>query len=199
MEYADKPVVVLAIPNGGVPVGLEVASAINADFDVIICRKIPLPLRPEGGFGAIADDGTIVLNQVMVKQAGLTEDQIEYEANRVRTEVKQRSLLYRGNRPLTMLTNKTVILVDDGLASGITMTAAVESVRRKRPRQLVVAVPAASAVAAEHIQKVADKLVTCAVGSTQKFYIADYYRLWRDISDIEIMQFLKQWQTRNLP
>lgn len=179
--------------------GLEVAAAINADFDVIICRKIPLPLRPEGGFGAITDDGTIVLNETIVKQAGLTEDQIEYEANIVRAEVKKRSLLYKGNHPLVMLTNKTVILVDDGLASGITMTAAVESVRRKRPHQLIVAVPAASAAAAAHIQKVADKLVTCAIGTIPKFFIADYYRQWRNIGDNEILQFLQQWQTRNLP
>jgi predicted phosphoribosyltransferase len=199
LEYRREPAVVLAIPNGGVPVGLEIAEAINAEFDLMVCRKIPLPLSPEGGFGAIADDGTMVLNDRIVRQARLTEEQIEFEANQVRAEVKRRSLMYKGARALTTLFRKNVILVDDGLASGMTMTAAVESVRRRHPGRLVVAVPAASALAASNIRRVADRLVTCWVGDEPKFYIADYYRQWRDLGDNEVIHFIRQWQTRNLP
>ena len=96
----NQPVVVFAIPNGGVPVALEVAGALNADVDLIICRKIPMPLNPEAGFGAIADDGTIILNEELVGKTGMGRQQIEYEASKVRAKIKQRSLLYRGDRPL---------------------------------------------------------------------------------------------------
>ena len=146
-QYQGKPVVVLAIPNGGVPMGLEVARALKGEFDVVISRKIPMPLSPEGGFGAIADDGTMILNEDIVKKIGLTMPQIDYEANKVRAVIKKRTMLYRGNRPLTRVIGKTVIIIDDGLASGITMKAAVESVRHRRPKEIIVAVPTASTTA----------------------------------------------------
>ncbi len=143
-EYNDQPVIVLAVPNGGVPVALEVARALEAQLDLAISRKIPSPLSPEAGIGAIADDGTIILNDEAVRRLGLSRQQIEYEVNRVRAEIKQRSLLYKGDQPLVRVGGKTVIIIDDGLASGFTMMAAAESVRRRRPGETVVAVPAAS-------------------------------------------------------
>src|SRR4030043_249923 len=94
-EYADKSVVVLGIPNGGVTVALGVALALNADFDLVISRKIPLPLSPEGGFGSVTDDGTIILDEVMVKKAGLNQQQIDYQVSQVRAGIRHRSLLYR--------------------------------------------------------------------------------------------------------
>jgi len=197
-EYTNQSVVVLAIPNGGVPVALEVASALKTDLDLIICRKIPLPLTPEGGFGACADDGTIVLNEEIVKRIGLSRQQIEYEASKVRAEIKQRSILYLGDRPLAAVSGKTVILIDDGLASGITMRAAVQSVRRRRPREIVVAVPCASAIALKQVERVADKVVTCAVGFMPRFAVADFYRYWHDVSHDEVIQYLKQWRMRQL-
>jgi predicted phosphoribosyltransferase len=106
-EYKGQSVVVLAIPNGGVPVALEVASALEADLDLVISRKIPLPLNPEAGFGAVADDGTIILNEEKVKRMGLSRQQIEYEASKVRAEIKQRTLLYEKDRPLAGVGDKT--------------------------------------------------------------------------------------------
>ena len=94
MEYEGQGVVVLAIPNGGVPVGLEVATVLRATFDVVIARKIPLPLNPEAGFGAVADDGTTILNDELVKRAGLNEQQIRFQVSEVRAKIRQRSLLY---------------------------------------------------------------------------------------------------------
>ena len=196
-EYKDQSVVVLAIPNGGVPVALEVASALKADLDLIICRKIPLPLTPEGGFGACADDGTIILNEEIVKRVGLSRQQIEYEASKVRAEIKRRSLLHKGDRPLVGISGKIVILMDDGLASGITMMAAVESVRHRRPKGIVVAVPCASAVAVKQLERVADKVVTCITGYMPRFAVADFYRHWYDVSDDEVVQYLRQWRTRH--
>ena len=196
--YNEQPVIVLAIPNGGVPVALEVALALDADLDLVISRKIPIPLSPEAGFGAIADDGTIILNEIVVKSMGLSRQQIEYEASKVRAEIKQRSLLYRGNRPLVSVNGKTVIIIDDGLASGFTMLAAVESVRRRRPKEIIVAVPAASAIALKQVERVADKVVTCVTGYMPRFAVADFYRHWYDLGDDEVVRYLNQWRTRHL-
>ena len=195
-EYNAESAVVLAIPNGGVPVALEVAGALKVDLDLIICRKIPMPLNPEAGFAAIADDGTIVLSEEAVKRIGLDRQHIEYEASKVRAEIKQRSLLYKADWPLTRVNGKTVIIIDDGLASGITMMAAVESVRRRRPKEIVVAVPCASALAVKQLERVADKVVTAATGYMPKFYVSDFYRYWYDISDDEVIRYLREWRMR---
>ena len=197
-EYNDQSVVVLAIPNGGVPVALEVAGALKADLDLIICRKIPLPLTPEAGFGACADDGTIILNEEIAKRVGLSRQQIEHEASKVRAEIKRRSLLYKGDRPLVRVSGKTVILIDDGFASGITMMAAVESVRHRRPRETVVAAPCASALAVKQLERVADKVVTVATGYMPRFAVADFYRHWYDLSDDEVIRYLRQWRAQRL-
>ena len=195
-EYKGQPVVVLAIPNGGVPVALEVALALEANLDLVISRKIPLPLSPEAGFGAVADDGTVILNEEVVKRVGLSSHQVNYQINQVRAEIRQRSLLYRQNRPLSVVNGKTVTIIDDGLASGFTMMAAVESVRRRQPKEIVVAVPVTSATALEKIEKVANKVVIVAKGTMPKFYIADFYRYWHDLSDVEVIQCLKEWRLR---
>ena len=197
-EYNDQSVVVLAIPNGGVPVALEVASVLKADLDLVIARKIPMPLNPEAGFGAIADDGTVILNEEVVKRIGLTRQQIDYEASRVRADIKQRSMLYRGDRPLGRVSGRTVIIIDDGLASGFTMMAAVESVRHRRPKEIVVAVPCASASALKQLERVADKVVTVTTGFMPRFAVADFYRQWYDLGDDEVIRYIRQWRMRQL-
>ena len=194
--YSGQFVVVLAIPNGGVPVALEVASALKADLDLIISRKIPISFNPEGGIGAAADDGTVILNEEAVRRIGLSQQQIEYEANKVRAEIKQRSLLYKGDRLPVRVNGRTVIIIDDGLASGFTMMAAVESVRRRQPKEVVVAVPVASAMAVKHVEKVADKVVTCYTSFMPKFYISDFYKHWHDLSDDDVVRYLKEWRTQ---
>jgi len=194
--YRGQPVVVLAIPNGGLPVALQVALALEADLDVVISRKLPIPLRPEGGFGAIADDGAVILNEAVVREFGLTQEQINYQVNKVRVDIRQRSLLYRGNRPLAVVSGKIAIITDDGLASGYTMMAAVESVRRRRPREIVVAVPAASAMAVKQLEKVADRVVTGTTGYVPKFYVSDFYRYWHVLSDDEGLKCLREWRMR---
>ena len=195
-EYKGRSVVVLAIPNGGVPVGLEVALALEADLDLVISRKIPLPLNPEAGFGAVADDGTVILNEEVVKRFSLSPHQINYQVNQVRAEIRQRSLLYRQDKPPAVISDKAVLIIDDGLASGFTMMAAVESVRRRQPKEIVVCVPTTSVAALERVEKVADKVVTVARGSVSKFAVADFYRHWYDLSDNEVIQCLREWKLR---
>lgn len=196
IEYKGQPALVLAIPNGGVPVGLEVARALDADLGVVIVRKLPLPLNPEAGFGAMTNDGSIILNDELVRSAGLTPEQVNAQIEKVRADIRQRSLLYRKDKPLAPARGKIVIIVDDGLASGFTMKAAVESVRRRHPKEVIVAVPVASAIAMEQVQPVADKIVTVAVGTKPRFSVASFYRRWYDLDDKEVIQCLEEWQSQ---
>ena len=198
-EYKNQSAVVLAIPNGGVLVGLGVALALNADFNVIISRKIPLPLSPEGGFGAVTDDGTTILNEEIVKRFNLSQQQINYQVSRVRTNIRQRSLLYHGKKPPSLVKGRTVLIVDDGLASGYTMMAAVESVRYRQPNEIIVAVPVASAAALPKVEKVANRVVSCVAGFDPEFYVSDFYRYWHDPSDEEVLQCFKEWGLRRRP
>jgi len=195
-EYKGKSALVLAIPNGGVPVGLEVARELDADLDVVIVRKLPLPLNPEAGFGAVADDSTIMLNEELVRKAGLTPEQINGLVDKVRGDIRQRSMLYRKDKPLSLARDRVVIITDDGLASGFTMKAAVESVRHRRPREIIVAVPVASIAAMEQVKPVADKIVTVAIGKKPKFAVVTFYKHWHDLHDKEVVRCLEEWQAR---
>jgi putative phosphoribosyl transferase len=195
LEYEGRGAVVLAVPRGGVPVGFEVARRLWAQFDVIVPRKIPIPWNPEAGFGAITADGTMVLNERMVRSLGLSEEEIEQAAEEVRQEVARRTKQYRGDRPPPDIKGRPVILVDDGLASGYTMLAAVTSLRREEPCEVVVAVPVASRGAARLISPKVDKLVALIVSERLPFAVADFYIEWRDLTDDEVLAYLRRGTT----
>ena len=195
-EYKGQQVIVLAIPNGGLPVAVPVALALGAELDIVVARKLPIPLLPEGGFGAVADDGTTIFNQDVLKAINLNDHQINYQVNKVRNDIRQRSLIYRNNRVLSIVKGKTAIIVDDGLASGYTMLAAVESVKRRQPLRILVAVPAASNAAVKLVEKAAGRVVTVETAHVPKFYIADYFRYWNELTDEEGMRCFKDWQAR---
>lgn len=176
---------------------MEVAEALHADLDIIVCRKLALPMNPEGGLGAVADDGTSILNKEVITRDGISQDQLEYETNQVKSIIKQRSLRYRGENLPPRLTGKAAIIVDDGLASGITMTVAVESLKHRFPKEIVVAIPLASATGYRRVKSVASNIVTCAIATMPKFYLADFYLNWRDISDDETAHLLEIWRKRH--
>jgi putative phosphoribosyl transferase len=199
-SYAGQPAVaqstvIFAIPNGGVPLAVEVANTLKADLSIIVCRKLVSPLVPEGGLGAVADDGTVVLDEDAVQRNGLSREQIDYEAEKAKANVKQRKLKYLGNVPSPRLVGKTVIIVDDGLASGITMAVAIESIKHRRPKEVLAAVPVASKTGFVRASKAA-KVVSCAVASMSTFYLADFYRHFPDITDDEALHALGQWKKR---
>ena len=188
-EYNGQSVLVLAIPNGGIPLASEIATALGAELDVVIVRKLPMPLSPESGFGALADDGSMILNDDLVKRERITQGQLDEQVAMVTGQVRQRTLLYRKDRQLSPMRGKVVIIVDDGLASGYTMLAAVESVRRRRASEIIVAVPAASSVALAKV-KAAAKVITLVEGTGPRFTVADYYRHWHDVADGDVLKVL---------
>lgn len=192
LKHRYKKPVVLAIPRGGVPVGFEVARKLKAEFDIIIPRKIPIPWNTEAGFGAVAPDGTIILNDEITPYLGLDEMEIKRLASEILEEIKRREEIYRKDRPLLNLKNKTVILIDDGLASGITMTAAILSVRKQKPNKIIVATPVASGGAYKKVKPLVDQLI-CLHKEPENvpFAVASFYEIWTEMGDGEVLNYLR--------
>jgi len=190
-HYRNSDVIVFAIPRGGIPVAVEVAKKLGSDLDIVIPRKIPIPFNTEAGYGAVTEDGAMVLNQPLVKQLNLSLHQIEGHAEEVRTEILRRASVYRAELKPSSVEGKTAMIIDDGLASGYTMLAAINSIRKKGATNIVVAVPVASSGAWELIKPVADELVCPVVAYTNSFAVADFYRNWRDLTDEEVISDLE--------
>ncbi len=195
-QYQRSEVIILAIPRGGVPVAMEVADKLSAPLDIVVPRKITIPYNPEAGYGAVTEDGTIVLNEPLVSRLGLTEQQIKHQAEEVRAEIVRRSDIYRGKLPVSEVAGKTAIIIDDGLASGFTMIAAIKSVRRRKATKIVVAVPVASGTAYDLVKPLADELVCLVIARTYGFAVAGFYHHWYDLTDEEVIKYLEDWHIK---
>ncbi len=190
-KYSDEKAIVLCIPRGGVAVGFEVARALNAALDVIIVRKIPIPWSPEAGFGAMSSDGGTVLNEPLVKHLGLSEQEIDELSIPVFDEITRRLKIYRGDKPFPDLKGEIAILVDDGLASGYTMIAAIRMVEKQQPGKIVVAVPVSSSSAYNLVKPLVDELICLYRKPYGDFAVASYYGDFHDMSDEEVLGYLK--------
>jgi putative phosphoribosyl transferase len=188
--------IVLAIPRGGVPIGYEISRRLGVPLDLIMPRKLPIPSEPEAGFGAIAPDGTVVLNEGMVRYLGLSKKEIDRISISVLSEVRRRVREYRGDRPLPDIRNKTVIVVDDGLATGYTMIAAVRAIKKSSPKMVVVAVPCSPASSVERLKKEADEVVCLFEQPYGSFAVASYYEDFPDLTDDEVKILLKETISR---
>jgi putative phosphoribosyl transferase len=189
-KYRGKGLVVLAIPSGGLPVAAEIAEGLGTTMDIVIARKLQIPLNPEAGFGAISLDGEMILNNELVADMTLTQRQIIEAKEKAMREGRSRELALRGGRPFPDLHGKTVILVDDGLASGYTMLAAVHQVRARSPSFIVVAVPTGSDRSVEMVAKEVDEVV-CLNIRKMPFAVADAYRNWYDIDEDEAIKIIR--------
>ncbi|NJO50722.1 MAG: phosphoribosyltransferase, partial [Leptolyngbyaceae cyanobacterium RM2_2_4] len=197
-EYADCPdVLVLALPRGGVPVALEVAKALNAPLDVFLVRKLGVPGQEELAMGAIASGGVRVVNQDVVRNHRLFEAAIHKTAVREQRELERREKLYRGDRPPLNLHGATVIVVDDGLATGATMRAAIMAIRQQDPARLVIAVPVAAAETCRDIEAEADQVI-CAMTPEPFYSVGLWYENFSQVSDTEVQDLLKQAETNLL-
>ena len=191
-KYKGEDAIVLAIPAGGVPVGYTIAVNLQLPLDVVVVRKLPIPYNPEAGFGALTTDGTIVLNEPVVEELGLKKEEIDIYASKRMHEIKERLRRFRGDRPFPDLKEKIAIIVDDGLASGYTMTAAILSVRKHVPKRIIVAVPTAHLGALEKILPYADEIICLNIRSGFLFAVADAYVNWYDLDDSEVIDYLKK-------
>lgn len=188
--YANRPdVLVLALPRGGVPVAFEIAHALHAPLDILLVRKLGVPGQEELAMGAIASGGVRVLNEDVISYLGISREDIEPVAAAEQKELERRERTYRDNRPLPDLQGRTVILVDDGLATGSTMRAAVAAVRKQSPAKIVVAVPiAARAVCADFKEEV-DEIV-CGLTPETFFAVGFWYQDFSQITDEEIRDLI---------
>ena len=191
-HYADRPdLLVLALPRGGVPVAYEVAKVLHAPLDVFVVRKLGIPGQEELAMGAVATGGVRVVNDQVVRGLGIPEYVIEAVATWELLELERRQRVYRGDRPLPDLRGKSVILVDDGLATGSTMLAAVQAIRKLGPARIVVAVPVASPDTCTLLTEYVDEMV-CAATPDPFYAVGLWYRDFSQTSDEEVRELLER-------
>jgi predicted phosphoribosyltransferase len=190
--YAGKDeVVVLALPRGGVPVGLEIARTLGAPLEVFVVRKLGVPGHEELAFGALASGGVRVLNEDVVRRLGLTPDLIDAISERERGELERREHLYRGGRPPIALSGRTVIIVDDGLATGASMRAAIAAVQAQAPGRIVVAVPTAAAETCSLLRAEVDELVAPLMPENFQA-VSLWYEYFEQLTDAEVRALLER-------
>jgi predicted phosphoribosyltransferase len=183
---------VLAVPNGGVAVAVPIARALGAELNVVIVRKLQIPYNPEAGFGALTSLGTLMLNKPLVARLGLTEKEIDSVKRKTERQIEERRKIYEGLIGHTEPLGRAVILVDDGLASGYTMMAAIDSVRVFHPESVTVAVPTAHDSSARMVEAAVDGLVCPRIETGFVFAVANAYQNWYDVSDSEVIEVLHQ-------
>ena len=191
-HYKSKAdVVVLGLTRGGVPVAAEVASALHAPLDVVVVRKLGVPFQPELAMGAIAGDDIQVLDKQLVHALDLTNEDVEGVIIRERIELQRRERIYRGGRPALDLKQHTAILVDDGLATGSTMLAAVAFSRKRQANRIVMAVPVASVEALEKLREKVDECV-CLATPDPFFSVGDWYGNFLPTQDADVLRLLEE-------
>ncbi|GMU54743.1 MAG: phosphoribosyltransferase [Candidatus Xenobia bacterium] len=190
LEFRDRPeVLVLALPRGGVPVAREVARALRAPLDVLVVRKVGVPWNPEFALGAVASGGALVLNERAAEQLDISRDELAQLVAVQQQEVARREHTFRGPRPPLQLTDRTVLLVDDGLATGSTMRAAVQAARQLGASWIVVAVPVAPPETLATLKREADQVV--CLDSPEFFYaVGAFYADFTQVSDREVSLLL---------
>lgn len=191
MEFANRNAFVLALPRGGVPVAFEVAGALQAPMDVLVVRKLGAPGQEQLAMGAIASGGIRILNWEVVRALAISTQQIDDVVAREARELQRREQAYRGNRKRAGVQGRTVILVDDGLATGSTMLAAIATLRHESPRQIVVAVPVAPPSTCAEIEKQADRVV-CLYSPEKFLSVGEWYLNFSQTSDEEVRELLNR-------
>jgi len=187
----DPDAVVFALPRGGVPVARPVADALGCPLLPVLVRKLPIPTDPEMGFGAVTIDGTVRLNDSVVRAFDITEQTVSDVVEHVREEIVRRAGVYPGGWPLPDLTGRSVWIVDDGLATGLTMLTAAEMLRARNPASLAIAVPCSPSDSLERVSGAADAVWCFAVQEGRPFAVASFFRDFHDLDDDEVRSALR--------
>jgi putative phosphoribosyl transferase len=194
--YANcSDVLVLALPRGGVPVAFEIANALNVPLDVFVVRKLGVPDQKELAMGAIASGGVRVLNQEIVRSLRIPEAEIDQVAAKEQQELERRQLLYRGNRPFPTLHERTVILVDDGLATGATMRAAVTALQKYEPAKIAIAVPVSAPEICQEFETTVDEVI-CGMTPSPFYSVGLWYEDFPQTTDEEVHDLLEKAANR---
>ncbi|MFZ0710731.1 MAG: phosphoribosyltransferase [Terrimicrobiaceae bacterium] len=194
--YAGRSgVVVLALPRGGVPVGFEVAKSLGAPLDIFVVRKLGLPGDEELAMGAVASGNVRVINEEVVRSFGVSDDVLDAVAEREEIELNRRERLYRGNAPAPDVGGKTILLVDDGIATGSTMRAAVAALRRQFPLRIIVAVPVAPPSTFKELQSEADEVV-CVMTPEPFYAVGKWYEIFDQTTDNQVRDLYERLERR---
>ncbi len=183
---------VLAIPRGGVVTGAVLARELGAELDVVLSRKLRAPGQPELAFGAISEDGRVYLNSYAHEALGLTEDDLAQERNHQLGEIARRKKLFRAVRPQAAIEGRSVIVTDDGIATGSTMIAALQTVKEHKPREVIVAVPVAPPDRLEEVGRWCDDVV-CLLSPRQFWAIGQFYADFSQVEDEEVVKLLREF------
>jgi len=195
--YQQDIHMVLGIPAGGVPVGAVIAETLHIPFDVAVVSKITLPWNTEAGYGAVAFDGTVQLNKALMAQIRISETEIRAGIEATTAKVHRRVKNLRKNNPLPSLFGQSIILVDDGLASGFTMLVGVEALKKAGAEQIIVAVPTAHKEALNIILPKVDAVICPNIRSGWRYAVANAYERWSDVDESEVMKILERlWEAR---
>lgn len=192
LKPQPKEPIVLGIPRGGIPVGYRLAKSLASPLDTIVLRKLPVPTNPEAGFGAVTLDRTVIFNQELLSFIQLDDDQMDKIIHDVYKEVLRRNQVYRKGRSFPSLEKRSVILTDDGLASGFTMLAAVKFVRKRKAGEVIVAVPVAHRQAFDLVRTESDRMVVLHISDAPYFAVASFYREFPEMSDQEVISYLER-------
>ena len=188
--YANRSdVIVLALPRGGVPVAYEIAEALLAPLDVFIVRKLGVPGHEELAMGAIAMGGVVVFNEDIIRDLKLPQTAIDHVIEAEQKELKRRELIYRGDRSSLHLAGKTIILVDDGIATGATVRAAIKALRQQKPNRIILAVPVAEVTICQEMEMLADQVV-CPKKVEHFYAVGQWYQDFSQTTDIEVHELL---------
>lgn len=187
-----KPFLILAIPRGGIPIAVAMSAELKIPFDLVISRKIPLPYTLEAGYGAVTWNDIVVINTELTIQLQLTKEEIQKGILIAKQQVEDQSIQYREQTPLPSPQNKTVIIVDDGIASGYSMLAAIKFVQQHSPKKIVVAVPTAPSRSLHTIAPLVDEIICPNIRDTNYFAVADAYLNWQDIPETSALSYLRK-------
>ncbi len=191
-DYANQSnVIALALPRGGVPVAYEVAKALSIPLDIFIVRKLGVPGHEELAMGAIASGGTVIFNEPLMSQLGIDQSSIDAVLQSEDKELVRREHLYRGNRSFPELLGKIVILVDDGIATGSTMQAAIKALRKYKPASIIIAVPVAARSTCEEMATLADKII-CPLKPINFYAVGLWYENFSQTPDSEVIELLEK-------